>query len=57
LKISFLKFKVKVNKAKSKVFQVKDSSVLGFKVHGGKDKTLDSKVKLFKRKLKQITCR
>jgi len=51
------KLKVKVNKAKSKVSRVKDSSVLGFKVHGKKLKTLDSKVKIFKRKLKRITRR
>jgi RNA-directed DNA polymerase len=51
------KLKVKVNKAKSKVSHVKESSVLGFKVHGKKLKTLDSKVKLFKRKLKRITRR
>jgi len=51
------KLKVKVNKAKSKVSHVKDSSVLGFKVHGKKLKTLDSKVKIFKRKLKRITRR
>jgi RNA-directed DNA polymerase len=51
------KLKVKVNKAKSKVSHVKDSSVLGFKVHGKKLKTLDSKVKTFKRKLKRITRR
>ena len=51
------KLKVTVNKAKSKVSRVKDSSVLGFKVHGKKLKTLDSKVKIFKRKLKRITRR
>jgi hypothetical protein len=34
------KLKVKVNEAKSKVSKVKDSSVLGFKVHGKKLKTL-----------------
>ncbi|WP_428354451.1 reverse transcriptase domain-containing protein [Methyloprofundus sp.] len=51
------KLKVTVNKAKSKVSRVKDSSVLGFKVHGEKLKTLDSKVKIFKRKLKRITRR
>jgi RNA-directed DNA polymerase len=55
----FLKqrLKVKVNKAKSKVSHVKDSSVFGFKIHGKKLKTLDSKVKVFKRKLKRITRR
>ena len=51
------KLKVKVNKAKSKVSHVKDSSVLGFKIHGKKLKTLDSKVKKFKHKLKRITRR
>ncbi len=51
------KLKVKVNKAKSKVSHVKDSSVLGFKIHGKKLKTLESKVKIFKRKLKRITRR
>jgi len=51
------KLKVKVNKAKSKVSHMKDSSVLGFKVHGKKLKNLDSKVKIFKRKLKRITRR
>ena len=38
------KLKVKVNQAKSHVSKVKDSSVLGFKIHGKKLKTLDSKV-------------
>ena len=49
--------KVKVNKAKSKVSHVKESSVLGFKIHRKKLRTLDSKVKVFKRKLKGITRR
>ena len=51
------KLKVKVNKAKSKVSKVKDSSVLGFKIHAKKLKTLDSKVQGFKRELKHITRR
>ncbi len=51
------KLKVKVNKAKSKVSRVKESSVLGFKIHGKKLKTLDCKVKVFKRELKRITRR
>ncbi len=51
------KLKVKVNKAKSKVSKVKDSSVLGFKIHGKKLKTLDSKVQRFKQELKRITRR
>ena len=51
------KLKVKVNRAKSKVGRVKDSSVLGFKIHGKKLKTLESKVKTFKQKLKRITRR
>jgi RNA-directed DNA polymerase len=51
------KLKVKVNKAKSKVSHVKDSSVLGFKIHGKKLKTLDRKVQGFKRELKHITRR
>lgn len=51
------KLKVKVNEAKSKVSKVKDSSVLGFKVHGKKLKTLDCKVQGFKRELKRITRR
>ncbi len=49
--------KVKVNQAKSKVSKVKDSSVLGFKIHSKKLKTLDCKVQGFKRKLKRITRR
>ncbi|MCK5356704.1 MAG: group II intron reverse transcriptase/maturase, partial [Methyloprofundus sp.] len=51
------KLKVKVNKAKSKVCHVKDSSVLGFQIHRKKLKTLDSKVRIFKRELKRITRR
>jgi len=51
------KLKVKVNQAKSKVSHVKDSSVLGFKIHGKKLKTLDRKVQGFKRELKRITRR
>jgi RNA-directed DNA polymerase len=51
------KLKVKVNKAKSKVSRVRDSSVLGFKIHGKKLKTLDIKVRGFKRELKHITRR
>ncbi len=51
------KLKVKVNAGKSKVSLVKDSSVLGFKIHGKKLKTLESKVKIFKRELKRITRR
>ncbi len=51
------KLKVKVNKAKSKVSHVKDSSVLGFKIHGRKLKALDLKVQGFKRELKHITRR
>ena len=49
--------KVKVNTAKSKVGRVKDSSVLGFSIHGKKLKTLESKVQKFKQKLKRITWR
>jgi len=41
------KLKVKVNASKSKVSQVKNSSVLGFKIHGKKLKTLASKVQGF----------
>jgi RNA-directed DNA polymerase len=44
------KLKVKVNKAKSKVGRVKDSSVLGFSIHGKKLKTLECKVQKFKQK-------
>ncbi len=51
------KLKVKVNASKSKVSQVKDSSVLGFKIHGKKLKTVASKVQGFKRELKRITRR
>ena len=51
------KLKVKVNQAKSKVSHVKQSSVLGFKIHGKKLKTLDRKVRNFKRELKRITRR
>ncbi len=51
------KLKVKVNQRKSKVSLVKESSVLGFKIHCKKLRTLDSKVKVFKQALKQITRR
>ena len=51
------KLKVKVNQAKSKVSYAKESSVLGFKIHGKKLKTLDRKVQNFKRRLKRITRR
>ncbi len=51
------KLKVKVNQAKSKVSHVKESSVLGFKIHGKKLKTLDRKVRVFKQELKRITRR
>ena len=51
------KLKVKVNEAKSEVSKVKDSSVLGFTIHGKKLKTLDCKVQGFKRELKLITRR
>ena len=51
------KLKVKVNQAKSMVSHVKDSSVLGFKIHGKKLKTLESKVQRFKQELKRITRR
>ncbi len=51
------KLKVKVNASKSKVSRVKDSSVLGFQIHGKKLKTLESKVKVFKRELKRMTRR
>jgi RNA-directed DNA polymerase len=51
------KLKVKVNKAKSKVSHVKESSVLGFKIHAKKLITLDRKVLAFKRELKRITRR
>jgi len=49
--------KVKVNTVKSKVSKVRDSSVLGFNIHGKKLKTLASKVQGFKRELKHITRR
>ena len=51
------KLKVKVNRAKSKVSHVRESSVLGFKIHGKKLITLDRKVQGFKRELKRITRR
>ncbi len=51
------KLKVKVNQAKSKVSLVKESSVLGFKIHHKKLRTLDSKVQKFKHELKLITRR
>lgn len=49
--------KVKVNQTKSKVGKVRDSSVLGFKIHHKKLSTLDCKVQGFKRELKHITRR
>lgn len=51
------KLKVKVNQAKSKVSHVKESSVLGFAIHHKKLRTLDCKVRKFKRGLKLITRR
>ena len=51
------KLKVKVNRAKSKVSPVKESSVLGFRIHHKKLRALDSKVQGFKRELKRITRR
>jgi len=51
------KLKVKVNRAKSKVSHVKESSVLGFKIHHKKLRALDSKVRKFKHELKRITRR
>ncbi len=51
------KLKVKVNRAKSKVSHVKETAVLGFKIHGKKLKTLDRKVQGFKQELKRITRR
>ena len=51
------KLKVKVNKSKSKVSHVKESSVLGFKIHGKKLKTLERKIQGFKKELKRITRR
>ena len=51
------KLKVKVNKAKSKVSHVKETAVLGFKIHYKKLRTLDRKVQGFKRELKRITRR
>jgi hypothetical protein len=39
------KLKVTVNRAKSKVSHVRESSVLGFKIDGPKLKTLDRKVR------------
>lgn len=51
------KLKVNVNQAKSKVSHAKESSVLGFKIHLKKLRTLDHKVQNFKRELKRITCR
>ncbi len=51
------KLKVKVNQAKSMVSHVKDSSVLGFKIHGKKLRTLECKVQRFKQELKRITRR
>ena len=51
------RLKVKVNRSKSKVGLVKESSVLGFQIHLKKLRTLDRKVKGFKQKLKRITRR
>jgi RNA-directed DNA polymerase len=51
------KLKVKVNQSKSKVDLVKRSSVLGFKIHLKKLRTLETKVKKFKQELKHITRR
>lgn len=51
------KLKVKVNERKSKVSHARKSSVLGFKIHGKKLKTLDRKVRGFKNELKRITRR
>lgn len=51
------KLKVKVNQSKSKVGLVKKSSVLGFQIHLKKLRTLERKVKGFKRELKLITRR
>ena len=51
------KLKVKVNQAKSGVRPVKESSTLGFEIHHKKLRTLDSKVRKFKRELKLITRR
>jgi len=51
------KLKVKVNKGKSKVSHVRDSSVLGFNIHHKKLRTLECKVYAFKRELKSITRR
>lgn len=51
------KLKVTVNKGKSKVSLVKKSSVLGFKIHLKKLRTLDRKVQTFKQELKRITRR
>lgn len=51
------KLKVKVNQSKSKVDLVKNSSVLGFQIHRKKLRTLEQKVKGFKRELKHITRR
>jgi RNA-directed DNA polymerase len=51
------KLKAKVNQSKSKVGLVKQSSVLGFKIHLKKLRTLDRKVSVFKQELKRITRR
>ena len=51
------KLKVKVNQGKSKAGLVKQSSVLGFQIHFTKLRTLDRKVRGFKRELKHITRR
>jgi RNA-directed DNA polymerase len=51
------KLKVKVNKGKSKVSTVKETSVLGFQIHLKKLRALERKVTKFKAELKQITRR
>jgi len=51
------KLKVKVNAVKSKVSHDKQSSVLGFQIHRKKLRSLDNKVRVFKRELKRITRR
>lgn len=49
--------KVTVNREKSKVSKVQDSSVLGFHVHQKKLRATDRKVRTFKAELKRITRR
>jgi RNA-directed DNA polymerase len=51
------KLKVTVNREKSKVSKVQDSSVLGFHIHHKKLRTTDRKVRKFKAELKRITRR